>query len=908
MQQFLIRFCVLLTPLFVAFSLKAQDTTRPTSVDPKLLEWENSTIQQEYKIGKISVSGVKFLDTVIIISISGLQEGQKFEHPNSDVFSKAITNLWNQRLFSDIQIYATAIHGDVVDIEIYLSERPKLGNLKFVGVTKTVAEELQNKIKLVKQNIISEEIRKRIVEFTSQHFVEKGFQNVKVRIEEKPDKNYVNSNALTIYVDKGKKVRIEEINFYGNDNVRSTKLKKQLKNTKEQLKFTLNPSKYKSTYGEKEKPSFKEYVKDWGFLKPTKTLEFLSPYLHVGFGNAKLNNKKFEEDKQKLIAYYNAEGYRDAQIVADTVVNKNGKLYIDMKIQEGNKYYFGKMSWKGITKYPEHLLDSVLDIKRGDVYNLRTLNKRIGKEMSQDGGDISGFYQDDGYLFFRIEAVETAVYNDTIDHEIRVMEGPQAEIKNVTISGNERTKDHVILRELRALPGNLFKRNELIRDQRQLVNLGYFNQETIEPQPVPNPEEGTVDINWKLEEKSSDQLELSAGWGGNIGLTGTVGITFNNFSIKNIWKKESWDPLPTGDGQKLSLRVQSNGRAYRSINFSFTEPWLGGKKPNSLTLAFNNTKFSNAYDPYTGMLNKAMSDTTYLKINSATVSYGKQLKWPDDYFNIVFSLGYTQYKLRNYPGVFSGLGANGTSNNVNLKIGIQRSSIYDNIFPKGGSNIMASVQFTPPYSLFNDKIATSATPFKLVEYHKWRFTSEWYVPIGQPHGSEKSRQFVLKLAAKYGFVGRYNKKMDFSPFERFQVGDAGLNNNNFMLGYDIIAHRGYPVYTSSKPSVNPDLGQTSTTQFVIFNKYQMELRYPLVTNPGSTIYGLTFFEAANGWYNFKEYNPFKLRRSVGVGMRFFLPMFGLLGFDYGLGLDRMAPGVGLKGAGKFTFMLGFEPE
>jgi outer membrane protein insertion porin family len=514
---------------------------------------------------------------------------------------------------------------------------------------------------------------------------------------------------------------------------------------------------------------------------------------------------------------------------------------------------------------------------------------------------------DDGYLFFQTEAVETSVYNDTIDYEIRVREGTQARIRNINITGNDKTKDYVIRRELRTVPGNLFSRSDLIRSQRELAALNFFNQEKINPNVVPNQDDGTVDITWELEEKSSDQLELSAGFGGGIGFTGTLGVTFNNFSLKNILKKEAWDPLPMGDGQKLSIRYQSNGRAFRSYNFSFTEPWLGGKKRNSLTFGVSSSKFSNAYDYQTGTFDKARSDTNYLKTTSVFVSLGKQLKWPDDYFSLVYSLNYTRYDLQNYP-IFQGLNS-GVSNNVSLRIGLQRSSVFDPTFPRSGSNFSATVQFTPPYSLFNKDVLTDENPYKNPEYHKWRFTSEWFVPLGKPGGADKNRQFVLKLAAKYGFIGRYNKKLDFSPFERFQLGGDGLTNNNGILGYDIIALRGYPVFDVSNPAINnPD--QTSANRFfTIFNKYSMELRYPLVTNPGSTIYALTFFDAANGWYSFKEYNPFKLRRSAGVGMRFFLPMFGLLGFDYGIGLDRINPGSpGLKNSARFTFMLGQEPE
>lgn len=894
--------------LTIVLSISAANAQEPTSVDPKLLEWETARIPKEYTIASISIVGIKHLDTAIVLSISGLQVGDKFNHPGNDIFAKAISNLWRQKLFSNVQVYITKIEDDRVHIEINLQERPRLGNFKIIGPKKTEQEELQGKMSLAKQTIITENMRRNIIEVGTKYFRDKGYQYVKVRIEEEDDPAFVNSKSLKIYIDKGPKIRINDVNFYGNASVDGLKLKKQMKGTKEKSRFTLTPVKDTSRFGTREVYDFSEYTQDWGFLSISKTKRLVDPYFRFKlFSSAKFDPKKFEDDREKVLDYYNSLGYRDAQIT-DTAIyaSKNGNLNIDIKVEEGRRYYFGNITWKGNTKYSDSLLNVVLGITKGDIYNIDILNKRLGKQLTQEGGDVSGLYMDDGYLFFQVEPVETAVYNDTIDHEIRIKEGPQARIKNVTIAGNEKTKDYVIRRELRTVPGELFSRSDLIRSQRELANLQYFNQETINPGVVPNSEDGTVDINWKLEEKSSDQLELSAGWGGGVGLTGTLGVTFNNFSIKNIFKRSAWDPLPTGDGQKLSLRIQSNGRAYRSYSFSFTEPWLGGKKRNSLTIGINNSKFSNAFDPFTGQIDRKKSDTNYLKTTGLTLSLGKQLKWPDDYFSLVFSLNFTQYKLRNYP-IFQGL-SDGTSNNISMKIALQRSSVFDPIFPRSGSNFMASVQFTPPYSLFNKNLSKSSNPYKTPEYHKWRFNAEWYVPIGRPLGADKNRQFVLKMAAKYGFMGRYTRDLDYSPFERFQVGDAGLTNNFGLLGYDIIAHRGYPVYESSDPTVNPDQ-QSARQFFTIFNKYQLEMRFPLVTNPSSTIYALTFFEAANGWYNYKDYNPFRLRRSVGVGMRFFLPMFGLLGFDYGIGLDRITPGQsGLKGASRFTFMLGFEPE
>ena len=430
-----------------------------------------------------------------------------------------------------------------------------------------------------------------------------------------------------------------------------------------------------------------------------------------------------------------------------------------------------------------------------------------------------------------------------------------------------------------------------------------FRSEKINPQIVPNNADGTVDINWQVEEKSGNQVELSAGFGGGIGLTGTLGFTFNNFSLKNL-AKGRWDPIPEGDGQKLSIRAQSNGRAFRSYNFSFTEPWLGGKKRNSFSVSYFNTRYSNAFDEF-GRPCQSCGRNSYVKTGGFGLALGKQLKWPDDFFNLIYGLNVQQYKLKNYVGIFPGLD-NGTSTNISAKITLVRNSISNPIFPTGGSNLLISGQFTLPYSRLGIKSATE-NQYKLPEFHKWRFTSEWYVPIGRARGAEKNKQFILKIAAKYGFIGRYNSNLNVSPFERFQVGDAGLSNTQALLGYDIIAHRGFPIYNNSNPKINPE-SANQQEYFTIFNKYTTELRYPFSTSASSTIYGLAFFEAANGWYSFKDYNPFKLRRSVGVGMRFFLPMFGLLGFDYGIGIDRYNQNSGIKGAAKFTFNLGQEPE
>lgn len=906
-------YCKTLTALlllcFIHTTIYAQqDTTKPTAIDITLNNIFEAKTQKEYTLSTIKVTGNDYFDEALLLSIANVAVGDKIRIPGTDVFSKTIINLWKQNYFSDVQVYLTALQDTKLGIEIHVVERPRLSLITYKGLRKKEQEDLVGKMGLIKGRVVTESMKNSAIAVIKAYFDDKGYSNTTIRIEEQKDPTTQNAIQLSVNVAKGQKVRISDIHFFGNDAVSTLTLKKQLKDTKETSRFTLFPPADTSVYGPSNRITFKQYVHDLGFLSLIKTKNYLDPYFRFKlFSSSKFNATKFATDKENILRHYNALGYRDASIIADTqYYNAKGNMNIDIKVNEGRKYYFGNTVWKGNTKYADSILSIVLGIHKGDVYNVDILNKKLGKELSPEGGDIGGLYMDDGYLFFRAEAVETAVYNDTIDHEIRIVEGPQATIGNVRITGNDKTKEYVIRRELRTIPGEKFSRSNLIRSQRELASLNYFNQEKINPQVVPDIAKGTVDITWNLEEKSSDQLELSAGWGGGIGLTGTLGVTFNNFSINNIFKKSAWDPLPSGDGQRLSLRVQSNGQFYRSYNFSFTEPWLGGKKRNALTVSFYNTKFSN-----TSLLTG--TSESYLTTTGVSLGLGKQLKWPDDYFSLSYSLNYTRYVLKDYAilrdPIKNTVLDNGKINNFNIKLVLNRSSIDQPTFPHSGSNFMLSAQFTPPYSLIGGGINynSEANKYKFIEYHKWRFTGEWYVPIGKPTGADKSQQFVLKAAAKFGYIGRYNSKLEISPFERFQVGDAGLSNNFALLGYDIIAQRGYPVYEKSDPKINPEQ-QSASQFFTMFNKYVLELRYPFSTNPSSTIYGLAFVEAANGWYNFKEYNPFKLRRSVGVGMRFFLPMFGLLGFDYGIGIDRIGPNTNFSGAGRFTFMLGFEPE
>jgi len=880
-----------------------------SQINVKLQNLFNQRIVSKYKIRSIKVVGNELFDESLLLSLSTLNVGDEVQIPGGDNFSKAIRKLMDQNYFSDVSVYITDLKDKEIDVEIDVVERPRLSRFNLIGVKKTEKDELSGKTGLTPNRVITENMKITAIEGIKKFYAEKGFQDATVVIKEQKDAARKNNVLLDFVVDRGPKVRINNINFGGNK-IDEVKLKKSLKEIHEKSRMTLYPINDKPVIVKTTPYTFEEYLQEKGYLTFTKTRKILNPYIRIKLSGSKYNPKKYEEAKDNLLNYYNSLGFRDAVIEKDTVYhNAAGNLNIDMQMREGKKYYFGNLTWRGNTKYSDSLLTSILNIKKGDIYNREILFNKLGKTPTAEGGDVSGLYQDDGYLFFRIDPIETAVYNDTIDFEIRVMEGPQATIKTIRIAGNEKTKDFVIRREIRTIPGDKFSRSLLIRSQREIAQLNYFDQEKIKMEPIPNAEDGTVDINYGVEEKSSDQLELSAGWGGYIGLTGTLGVTFNNFSSKNIFTKKAWDPLPMGDGQKLSLRVQSNGKAFRSYNFTFTEPWFGGIKRNSLTFSVYNTKYGQSYDLLTGMYNPNAADQRYISTTGATLSFARQLTWPDDYFSFSTGLNFTRYTLKNYaidPFNLPNFD-NGNVNNLNLRLALQRTSIDQPLFPRTGSTFLLSAQLTPPYSSFDPNFSKKANPYELLEYHKWRFNGEWYVPLGKPAGEERNKQFVMKFAAKFGFLGRYNESIGISPFERFQVGDAGLSNQFALLGYDIIAQRGYPVYESSNPKINPDQ-QSSRQKFTMFNKYVVELRYPLSLAASSTIYALTFFEAANGWYSMKDYNPFNLRRSVGVGMRFYLPMFGLLGFDYGVGIDRLNSTNSLKDAGRFTFMLGFEPE
>jgi outer membrane protein insertion porin family len=835
---------------------------------------------KEYDLAGVTVSGAQYLDNDLLISVTNLIVGQKIHLPNDEGIAKAIRALWKQELFSNVDITVSKIIDDKVFLNISVEERPRLSRYNFKNIKQNEAKELKNKVPLVANKVVTAATKKEASERIKKYYTEKGYGRVTVEATEKKDTNAINKVILTFFINKGTKTHINQVNIAGAENASETRLKRTLKSTKEMSRATLHPDTTVSVYGSTPR-SFGKYMKQFGFLSVSKTLDALEPYFRFKFfASSKYNQAKYDEDKQSLVAYYNTLGFRDASIESDTIYPvRNGNINIDIKVKEGNKYYFGDIAWKGNTKYTSDVLSRILGIKKGDVYNLQLLETRMGRQLNPEGGeDVSSLYMDDGYLFFNIEPVETSITGDTINFEMRITEGAQATIRDIAISGNDRTNEHVIRRQLYTWPGNKFSRTDLIRSQREIANLGFFDQEKIGIQPKPHPEDGTVDIDYSVVEKSSDQLQLSAGFGGGVNFYGNVGITFNNFSARNILKPKQWDPLPVGDGQKFSVTYASNGRYFNSLNTSFTEPWLGGRKPNALTANIVYTRVSGSQ----GTSNNA--GASFLRVTGGGLSMGKRLTWPDNFFVFNYGVYYNNYRLKEYeliPGF-----SNGYSNDLNLKFILSRNSVDGPLYPRGGTNVSFTFQFTPPFSGFTGKDyagETNETKYKWIEYHKYRFVTDWYQKL---YGN-----LVLRLGVKYGFMGYYNKDIGYAPFGRYQLGGDGMTMGAFFIGREIISQRGYDVYNSAA---------------TIFNKYVAEIRYPFSLSPTATIYGLGFVDAANAWNSFKEFNPTKLNRDAGVGIRVFLPMFGLLGLDYGLGFDKGANGI--KGMGKFTFMLGFEPD
>ena len=831
---------------FIAFySLKAQTYIND---DINKIDFTNP---KEYELGGITISGVQFLDNNVLITLTGLSVGDKITVPG-DKISKAIENLWKQGLFGNIIVSVTKIIDNTIFLDFKIEEKPRLSKYSFIGIKKSEADNIREKIKLTKGDVVTENLIIRTKDLIKKYFIDKGYHFIDVDIIQKKDTTASNSLILTINIDKKSKVKIHKINFSGNTPYKSNIIKR---------------------FKGKD-----EYVSEGALRRAMKNTKEKN-FFHI-FKGSKFLEDDYEKDKISLIEKYNELGFRDAIVAFDTVYKHDDKtVNIDIKISEGNRYYFRKINWVGNTKYSDSYLSNILNIKKGDIYNQKLLDSKLF--MSQESADVSSLYLDDGYLFFSITPVEINVDKDSIDLEIRIYEGKQARVKRVTIVGNTKTHDHVIMREVRTKPGQLFNRSDIIRSQRELLQLGYFNQEKLGVNPKPDPTDGTVDIEYNVEETSSDQVELSGGWGaGNI--VGTLGVSFNNFSFRNFFKKGAWTPVPSGDGQKLSLRGQSYGIGYQSYNLSFTEPWFGGKKPNALSVSLYHSIQSNG-------LKKTDANRQAIAVNGVSVGLSKRLAWPDDFFTICHTVGYQNYQVNNYGSSF--VFANGNANSLSYSILFGRNSVDAPIYPRSGSENVLSLQLTPPFSLFSKKDYSTLTDqekYKWIEYHKWKFSTSWYTKL--------MGNFVLNMRSKFGFLGLYNRNIGISPFERFYLGGDGLSG--FSLdGREIIALRGYANNTLTPRGSLGYIGGT------IFDKYTMELRYPVSLNPMATIFVLGFAEAGNCFTKFSDFNAFQLKRSLGVGVRIFLPMFGLLGLDWGYGFDAI-PGVPTANKSQFHFSIG----
>ena len=865
-------------------------TDRPTSLSESNLNYNNPV---EYTIAGIEVTGLNVLDKNAMVSLTGLKVGDKIKIPG-DGISNAIRALWKHGLVGDVTIKVDKIEGPNVYLNIVLSERPRLTGFYFVGISKGQEGGLKDDLKLIRGKIVNDAMVRNTELAVKKYFVKKGFLNTEVKILQQKDTLNRDGIRLRISVNPKSKVKINKISFEGNQSLSDSKLKGKMKKTHEHARFSLHRTLLKEIFT----MNYKEFF-DSSRVVTTKDLkEFLADNIKPNvFAGSKFIKSDYDEDKKKMLDYYNTQGYRDAEIVLDTVYAYDDKaINIDFIISEGQKYYFRNIIWTGNYIYTDKQLGAVLGINKGDVYNKEQYERKL--QFNPKGIDIYGLYMDDGYLFFRCIPVEVAVVGDSIDVEMRIFEGEQATINEVTISGNDRTSDHVIRRELSTVPGQKFRRSDIIRTQQRLGQLGYFAPDKIGQNLVPNQSNGTVDIEWQVEEQSNDQVELSGGWGGYYGFVGTLGLTFNNFSIRNIPNFKNWKPLPVGDGQRLSLRMQANGRSFQSYSFSFTEPWLGGRKPHSFSVSY-----VRSLSRYAGQGATSYNDlNSMLKADNFSIGLGRMLEWPDNYFSLTNALGYAIYTLKN---IDYGIGCtNCASHAITFNTTLSRNSIDNQMYPSQGSMISLSVILTPPYSAFNDldyETATAEEKNKWQEYHKWMFDAKYYLPL------DNKKKLVLEAKAHFGFIGAYNfEKTGIGPFERFVLGGSGLAGgfNSFVLGKEIIGLRGYQDNQITPPSYIAGNSQ-SQTGGVVYEKLGIELRYPVTTGNAATIYGLAFVEGGNNWGNYQDFNPFKMYKSAGFGARIFMPAFGLIGLNWAYGFDMVPLGSNRPVSGsQFHFTIG----
>ena len=790
---------------------------------------------KEYIINNIKVTGIKSFNEQTVITYTGLFVGKKVQIPGEDI-SKIINKLWKLELFSDINFYITNIIEDKVDLEISIVELPSLSEYKITGLKKTKAETIEEEIEIKRGQKITENFIETTKNYIVNKYQKNGFLNTKVNINTIKDSVGLNNEKMVINVDLGDRVKVNEIEFSGNEIFKSKQLRKKMKKTKTKL-----PGR---------------------FWKKSKFIE-----------------DDYQTDLTSIVDFYKEKGYRDARIISDTVITNDNSIKLNIDINEGKKYYFGDIKFLGNTVYSDDQLSKLLGLFKGDTYNGVLLKKRIADSSKPDGEDLTNLYQNNGYLFSSINPVEIAAINDTIDFEIRIVEGNPAYFNKITVVGNTRTNDHVIFRELRTKPGDLYSKDKVVRTVRELGQTGFFDPEQITPDfKNVDPNGGTVDIEYGLVEKGASQVELQGGYGGNS-FIGSIGVSFNNFSLKGLKDKKAWKPVPMGDGQSLSLRLQAN-RFYRVYSFSLADPWFGGEQPVQFSTSFSHTK-QFRYNFFTGSVNKEQ----FVSITGASIGLAKRLRVPDDYFTLSQSLSYQYYNLQNY---FTGLFTfgQGKSNNVSYTVALSRNNTFTNpIFPLGGSEFVLSARFSLPYSIWNgvdygslgelpeyqdsngdpDQSKIDQEKYKWLEFYKIKFKGSWYTRLFD--------KLVLRTHAEFGFLGAYNNDRGVIPFDRFFLGGDGMSQYA-MDGREMISMRGYP-----NQSLSSQNGST------IYNKFSLELRYPITLKPAASIFGLTFIESGQGFDKFRDYNPFNSKRSMGVGLRIFMPAFGLLGIDFGYGLD-----------------------
>ncbi|MDD3272497.1 MAG: outer membrane protein assembly factor BamA [Bacteroidales bacterium] len=794
---------------------------------------------KEYVIGGIEVSGIQYLGKEQILSLTGLTVGDKITLPGEDI-SSIIKRIYMQRYFSDVSVYIDSVQLDTAFIRLDLLERPRVSRWEFEGIKSGEKSDLNEKLKLRRGSELSEYVINSSSEIIRKFYIEKGFLQTEVNVVQEQDSLIKNAVKVTFKVDRKSKVKIKKISFEGNENVKGSKLASAMKKTKDM-----------------------------------RILNF--------FSSKKFNEKEYPNDKRLLLQAYGERGYRDARIIKDSMYYiEDGRLGIHFVIDEGKRYYFREINWTGNSIYSADQLNAILNIKKGDIYDVVSMEKRL---FESEEGNVSKLYRDNGYLFFNVSPVEVRIDGDSVDVEMRMVEGKPATFNRIVINGNNITNEKVVRRQLWTKPGYLFSQTELERSLRDLASMGHFEPEKIMSPSgyniMPNYNANTVDVTYNVEEKPNSQFELAGGWGGNT-FVGTLGLSFNNFSIGRVFKKSSWRPVPLGDGQQLSIRFQTNGTYYTAFSASFSEPWLTGKKPTSLNISAYYTRQTNSYYFYQ---NSGQS----MEVYGFGAGIGTRLKWPDNWFVLYNELSWQTYRLKDWQYYF--LFTDGLSNNISWKINLSRNSTDQAIYPRKGSDFQMGLQITPPYSLFrskdtNYKGMTDAQRYKWIEYHKWTFKGALFTPI--------VGDLVLMTRAQFGYLGYYNRNLGYSPFEGFIVGGDGMSGYN-TYGSDIIGLRGYENNSLTPRKNNGYSGN-------VYDKFTVELRYPLVLQPQSTIYALLFLEGGNSWSDIKDFNPFQIKRSAGFGVRVLLPIVGMLGIDWGYGFDPV--GDKRRGGSNFHFVIG----